>query len=267
MHLLRSDGASLYWTTRGDGPGIVLSHGLFCDHRLLDEQAGALVMAGFRVVLWDLRGHGQSSRGESGVRFDDLVADLAAVVDASGLKRPLLVGQELGGVLSLALALDAPERLSGLSLWSVDAAPLPVADRATVALMTAARTVSVRPITLALEPLWIRRSDSHDAALAAMQRRCASAMSAGALVEVAHALQRRPEMRTRLREVHLPTQILWGERDRLIRPQAGRELLAAMPHAEGGPVPEAAHLLQIDQPHIVDELVVGFAQRVAARVS
>ncbi len=69
------------------------------------------------AVLYDLRGHGMSERPATGYRVADLVADLAALLDALAIDRPVaLVGNSFGGLLALAFAVHHPERVSRLAL-------------------------------------------------------------------------------------------------------------------------------------------------------
>jgi pimeloyl-ACP methyl ester carboxylesterase len=262
LNLARPDGSAIYWTSQGEGPPLVLSHGLLGDHRLFDPIAAELGSAGWRVIRWDLRGHGRSTRAVGPIGWADLAADLPAVLDAAGVERAVLVGHDMGAVISAGVALDTPERVIALSAWSFDAAPTPVAQRIQAALVTAARQVSIRPFTLALEPLWVnRRAEGHDAALAHLQRRVATTLSGGALADVIEATRGRPDLRIRLRELRMPMQVLWGERDRLLRVNAGREVLAGVPHAEGGAVPEAAHFLWVDRPAVLVAALKAFLHR------
>jgi pimeloyl-ACP methyl ester carboxylesterase len=264
MELRRPDGAVLHWNAVGIGPDVVLSHGLIGDHRTFDAVTDDLAARGYRVVRWDARDHGRSTRGPA--RFDDLVDDLVAVIAASEARAPVLVGHDLGGVLSLAAALRDPSAYTALSLWAVDGAPSMLANRVNAALFAAARQVSIRPVTMALEPFWIRRrAEGHDVVGAALHRRVASAASAGAIAPLVEALAARPDLRPRIGDLPLPVQVLWGASDLLVRAGAGRELLAAIPHAEGGPVAEAAHLLHVDRPYVVLDLLGAFVGRVTSR--
>jgi pimeloyl-ACP methyl ester carboxylesterase len=69
------------------------------------------------VVLYDLRGHGLSERPASGYGLDDMVADLAAVLDGLGVDRKVtLVGNSFGGLLAVAFAVAHPDRAGGLVL-------------------------------------------------------------------------------------------------------------------------------------------------------
>jgi pimeloyl-ACP methyl ester carboxylesterase len=69
------------------------------------------------VMLYDLRGHGMSERPPTGYRVADLVADLAALLDALAITRPIdLVGNSFGGLVALAFAAAHPERVARLAL-------------------------------------------------------------------------------------------------------------------------------------------------------
>ncbi len=69
------------------------------------------------VILYDLRGHGKSERPRSGYALDDMVADLAALIEALDVSRPVvLVGNSFGGLLALAFALARPSGVAGVVL-------------------------------------------------------------------------------------------------------------------------------------------------------
>ncbi|MCA9678817.1 MAG: alpha/beta fold hydrolase, partial [Myxococcales bacterium] len=79
--------------------------------------ANPVAAAGADVVLYDLRGHGLSGRPAAGYAVPDLVADLAALLDALDVARPVhLVGNSVGGTIVLAFAAAHPERVASLAL-------------------------------------------------------------------------------------------------------------------------------------------------------
>jgi pimeloyl-ACP methyl ester carboxylesterase len=82
----------------------VLVHGLASNARTWDGVAGHLVEAGHRVIAVDLRGHGRSSKPDGPYDVPTVARDLAALVDALELRRPIIAGQSWGGNVVLELA-------------------------------------------------------------------------------------------------------------------------------------------------------------------
>ncbi len=84
----------------GDGPPLVLVHGLSSNLAIWDQVAPKLAKA-HRVVAYDQRAHGLSSSGDGDFTFPALVADLAAVIDHFGLEAPVIVGHSWGASVAL----------------------------------------------------------------------------------------------------------------------------------------------------------------------
>ena len=99
MSVLEIAGCGIHYWDAGSGPAIVLTHGAGADHHMFDEQVPYLVGEGYRVITWDLRGHGSSRPAGATITPDRLVEDLLALLVHLGLDRPVLLGQSLGGNL------------------------------------------------------------------------------------------------------------------------------------------------------------------------
>jgi pimeloyl-ACP methyl ester carboxylesterase len=100
----------------GEGPAIVLAHGLTASRRYVVMGSSALERSGHRVIAYDARGHGASSPAESpdAYRYEDLGQDLEAVLDRARIERAVLAGASMGAHTLLWLALNRPERVGGL---------------------------------------------------------------------------------------------------------------------------------------------------------
>jgi len=125
--------AQLAYEDAGSGEqAVVLLHGAGLDHTMFDDQAGALIERGIRVIVCDLRGHGESAM-KAGTRFSaqDTLRDLDALLSACGHPSPVLVGHSLGGNLAQAFTRAHPDRVSGLivlgSTWNTG--PLSAMER------------------------------------------------------------------------------------------------------------------------------------------
>jgi pimeloyl-ACP methyl ester carboxylesterase len=106
----------------GDGPPVVLLHGLGCGQRMWFHQILALQNR-FRVIAYDQRGHGRTDAPAAATDYSAalLARDLVGVLDALKIERAAIVGFSLGGGPALALAASQPERVSRLVLADVGA--------------------------------------------------------------------------------------------------------------------------------------------------
>jgi non-heme chloroperoxidase len=107
-----STSVELYYEDHGSGPAVVLLHGWPVDSRSWEPQIHPLLAAGFRVITYDRRGFGQSSRPTEGYDFDTLAADLDKVLTALDLNEATLIGFSLGtGELARYIGTFGTERL------------------------------------------------------------------------------------------------------------------------------------------------------------
>lgn len=88
---------SLYYEDYGQGQPVVLIHGWPLSNIMWEYQVQALVDAGYRVVSYDRRGFGKSSRPWNGYDYNTLTDDLKAVIDHLQLQNAILVGFSMGG--------------------------------------------------------------------------------------------------------------------------------------------------------------------------
>jgi pimeloyl-ACP methyl ester carboxylesterase len=110
------DGVTIAGETAGEGPDVVLLHGLTAMRRYVVMGSKALPRAGYRVTTFDARGHGESSPAGSAEEYDyrDLVADLDAVLGHLGADRAALGGASMGAHTTMAFALAYPQRVAAL---------------------------------------------------------------------------------------------------------------------------------------------------------
>jgi pimeloyl-ACP methyl ester carboxylesterase len=115
---VKANGVRLRVASYGDGPPILMLHGLFMDHRTWDD-AGALLAPDFRIFAPDFPGFGDSEKPPTGRfaydvnAFMEVVADLYAGLD---IGRAAVVGHGLGGAVAITLAARHPELVSRLVL-------------------------------------------------------------------------------------------------------------------------------------------------------
>lgn len=99
----------------GRGEPLILVHGLADDHRAWRRTLPDLLLR-HRVLMYDLRGHGQTTLGLPDGTLRQLGADLVALMDAIGIDRAAIAGFSLGGTIAMRVAIDHPERVGALAL-------------------------------------------------------------------------------------------------------------------------------------------------------
>ena len=104
---------TLHGEVAGEGPPVVLLHGLSATRRNVVQGSRALIRKGYRVIAYDARGHGASSPAPR-YEYADLVDDLAAVLEELELERAALVGSSMGAATAMAFTLEHPERVPAL---------------------------------------------------------------------------------------------------------------------------------------------------------
>ena len=121
MPYLERDGVALYWERAGaGGRPVLLVHGWCCDRTYLAPQVRHLADGGFDVISVDLRGHGLSDKPEQRYDIADFTDDVAWLIGALDLERPVVIGHSMGGIIAYDLGCRYPGLASALVM--IDAA-------------------------------------------------------------------------------------------------------------------------------------------------
>jgi 3-oxoadipate enol-lactonase len=107
------DGGLLHYEIAGEGPVVTLIHPGLWDMRTWGREFLTFVDAGYRVLRYDARGYGMSSRPEPGTTYSH-VRDLDALLDAAEVTQTALVGCSMGGAIAIDFLLERPAKVWGL---------------------------------------------------------------------------------------------------------------------------------------------------------
>ena len=110
--LVLDSGLTLHYQQVGDGPDVVIVHGITGNLAVWHLQLVPALSDRFRVLTYDLRGHGYSGTPRSGYTPDDMADDLLGLLDGLELERPALVGHSYGADITLYFAARHPDRVS-----------------------------------------------------------------------------------------------------------------------------------------------------------
>jgi 3-oxoadipate enol-lactonase len=257
-----TNGMVTFYEDTGQGAAVVLVHGHGADLRLWEPQVPALVDAGYRVIRYDVRGHGRSTAPPSGYTWENYALDLRDLLERIGVARAHVVGLSMGGGIALHFALDFPERVSSLVL--VDSA-LPGFDYspefagAIEELVAAVRAEGPRA---AFDRLWlthplfdgVRRFPERFELIRTMALAYAAL---DYLDETPHTPPARQAV-DRLAELQAPTLVLVGELD-IPDFQIIAEVLAGnIPGARLQVIADSGHIPPLEQPEAFNQALLGF---------
>jgi len=268
-------GARLHVVERGQGPALLLVHGLFGQlghytYSLVDRLASQ-----FRVVAVDRPGSGYSERAPGTSATLGAQADaLAALIDKLGLGRPLVVGHSLGGAVALTLAQRHPAQVAGLALIAplthlVKHVPAPFSGLAFIkpALRSLIAWTLAVPVGLAQRDRLLAIVFSPEAVPPDYATRGRGLVALrpshfiAAAADMAAIPEGLPAMVRGYGSMKLPVDILFGIDDRILEPRAqGQALAAELPGAQLTLV-QGGHMLLITAP----ERTARFIRDAAAR--
>ncbi|MCS7477849.1 alpha/beta fold hydrolase [Umezawaea endophytica] len=263
MLMTTEAGIRLSYHDRGTGPPVLLLTGTGAPSSVWDlHQVPALLAAGFRVITTDNRGIPPSDEGADGFTIDDLVADVAALVDHLGLAPCRVVGTSMGSYIAQELALAHPELLDSVVLMAacgrsslvqrvLAEAEAELIDRGTelpAGYLAAVRALhNLGPETLADDDL---TGDWLDLLAAADNR--------GPGVRAQLLLSALPDRLAAYRAITVPCHVVSFEHDLVAPPLAGRELAAAIPGATHRTIPRCGHFGYLENPDAVNRELIGF---------
>jgi len=259
--LVRPDATIAYWVSGPRrAPVVVLLHGATLDHQAWDDQVDGLARR-YRVVVPDLRGHGESLLDEV-FRFDDAVDDIAALLDEVDTGTPVVLGGlSLGGNIAQEIVYRDPGRVDALVVADSTcntaarhplAAPLTIATLSAMALSGRERFMQ-RAAAVTSPRDDVRRyvlEANDDRTSAEVVQILASLLNDGLHPEPAYRLP-------------VPTLLLVGADDRVGDIVAGgAEWAARDPLVEHVVIPGAGHASNQDNPAAFTAAVAAFLDRV-----
>jgi pimeloyl-ACP methyl ester carboxylesterase len=256
---VRSGDAEIVYEVMGDGPAVVLLHA-FPLNRVLWRPVAERLASRYRVLLMDLRGHGESGAGNGPATMEKHALDLARVCDAAGIGRAVFGGVSIGGYVLLEFWRRCRERVRGLML--ADTRAQADSDAARAARLQAADEVEKHGPTQFLEAMLPRilgestqrgRRDLMEAAQAMARQ-----MTVAGIAAVQRGMAERPDSLSTLPTISVPTLLLFGEEDQATPPAEGELMQAQIPGAALRILPRAGHVSVFEQPDEAHQVIRTF---------
>jgi len=255
---IHTNGIDIHYDIAGSGPWLTLSHSLACDLSMWDPQMAALTRH-FTVLRFDTRGHGLSSAPPEGAYgWDHLAGDVVGLLDALNIARTHFAGLSMGGMIGQHVALRAPERIGRLVLADTSSryppAAIPIWDERIKLVREKGMEVLVDSTLERWFTAPFRAAHPEvTGRIAGLIRNSPPAgyIGCGRTISTLDITQR-------LHELSHPTLVIVGAEDAGTPPAMAREIAEAIPGARLEIIPEAAHLSNIQQPEIFNQLLLEF---------
>lgn len=258
-HQVKSDDAEIVYRELGDGAPVVLLHPFPANHEFWLPVAQALAKR-YRVVLPDLRGHGDSGVGEGPATMEKHAADIARVMDDAGVGRAPLIGVSIGGYALFEFWRQHRGRVAALGLCNTKA-PADTAE-ARAARLQGANDVLDRGTESFFESMIPRllgkttretRPDLVAAALRMMRK-----MSSEDVAQVQRGMAERPDSVETLKTINVPTLLVTGDEDVLTGINEAELMRQQIAGSRLCVIPKAGHYSPWEQPKEADRLLRQF---------
>jgi len=263
MERVHSGDAEIFYEIRGNGPPVVLLHPFPCHHEFWYPVATALDSR-YRLILPDLRGHGDSDIGEGPALMPKHASDVARVLDAAGIGKAAFIGCSIGGYVLFEFWRRFRARVTALALC--DTRPQADTTEARANRLKAADAgleQGTEPFIETMIPKLMgrttvsTRSDLVDGARAMMRK-----MSAEDVSQVQRGMAERPDSVADLKTINVPTLIVIGEEDVLSTVADGELMRQNIAGSQLKVIPKAGHYAPWEQPELVGKILRQFLDAV-----
>jgi 3-oxoadipate enol-lactonase len=259
MAFLNQHSGALYYRVCGpsDGPALVLVNSLGTDCRIWDDVIAHLSQH-YRILSYDLRGHGLSAVPPGSYSLDDQVDDLLALVDHVGFSRFALCGVSIGGVISQGVVERASDRVTALILCNT-AAKIGTAEFWNERMETVL-AYGVEPIADAIMTRWFspKFTHEHNAAWTVWRRQFLQNNTQGYAATC--ATLRDTDLTSALANIAVPTLVIAGSDDQATPPELVNATADLIPNADYILLEHVGHLPSLEAPVELSQHIQSFLE-------
>jgi len=260
-----TSGISLYYDISGpeNGLPVLFIHGFPFSSDMWKPQVEALNSI-YRVIVYDVRGHGRTGTGDGQYSVEYFVDDLFALLDHLKLKQVVLAGLSMGGYIALRAMEREPGRFKALILCDTRSD----ADTNESKVKRANQGKAVKANGSKgfaddfVRAVFFERSFQNNPAAVSMIHDIIEKTDPLAIAGTLLALAARTDTTASLPRFTLPTMILVGELDAITPPHAAIAMNEKLPNAELYVIPNAAHLSNLENPSDFNKRLLAFLQKV-----
>ncbi|MFN2220453.1 MAG: NAD(+) synthase, partial [Anaerolineae bacterium] len=254
----------LHYVVDGDGPPVILIHGISASQADWWRLMPLLVSAGYRAIAVDLLGHGDSPKPQDPNAYtaENVYIALEDWIDILDLETPFyLVGHSLGGYMSLTYALNHPDRVQAMVLIN----PLYSLSQLTRVLDLFMPLASVGVGLLKAAPQWLVNSflsynDSFLTKLDSETRWAYARDIKRASPNFLRIPATAPDLTPKLPSITPVTLVLWGVDDKIEKAESFTSLVSGLYNATGKGIEDCGHHPHQGKPELVSRMLLDFFQ-------
>jgi pimeloyl-ACP methyl ester carboxylesterase len=254
---------TLHYDDFGEGPAVLLIHGFPLCRMMWKPQVEPLVDAGYRVILPDLRGFGDSEGGGSTVQMDDFADDIIQLLDYLGVDRAIIGGMSMGGYVLFNLLERYPQRIAAAMFLVTRAAADDEAGKQKrddmVDAIQAGQTMVV-PDTF-MNVLFADATPDANPQLVAEVRSWMASASPQGLVGGLVAMRGREDYADRLSMFRLSSLVVGADQDKAIPLEHYQLLVDELPDAEGTVIVGGGHMVNMEKPEAFNRAILRFLKK------
>jgi 3-oxoadipate enol-lactonase len=260
MPKIRANGIQLYYELAGprEAPVVMLSNSLGTRLEMWDPQMQALTER-YRVLRYDSRGHGRSDAPDGPYTIDLLADDALGLLDALGIRRVHFCGLSKGGMVGQVLGAQHGDRLITLALCSTSS-HMPARELWQERIRIATEQGMVALADGVIER-WFTEAFRHEPSITVDRVRQMILETPAHGYAACCAAIRDMDLRELIRGIRVPTLVMVGDKDPATPPKMAQEIQSRIPGARLEVVPDAAHLLNIEQDVVFDAALIALLDR------
>jgi 3-oxoadipate enol-lactonase len=260
MPTIQANGIQLYYELAGpaEAPVVLLSNSLGTRLEMWDPQMQALTER-YRVLRYDSRGHGRSEAPNGPYTIDMLAADGLGLLDALDIERAHFCGLSKGGMVGQVLGAKHGERLISLALCST-ACHMPARELWQERIRVATEQ-GMAALAEGVVERWFTEAFRREPSIAVDRVRQMILDTPAHGYAGCCAAIRDMDLRELIGGIRVPTLVVVGDKDPATPPKMAEEIRSRIPGARLEVVPDAAHLLNIEQDVVFDAALMSLLDR------
>ncbi|MFI5251086.1 MAG: alpha/beta fold hydrolase [Bacteroidota bacterium] len=261
---LEVNGINVYYEEHGPETAtpVVFIHGFPFNSEMWKPQVEAL-QSTYRVIVYDIRGHGKSSVSDGQYSIEYFVDDLFALLDHITIKKVVLVGLSMGGYIALRAIEREPGRVRAIVLCDTKSD----ADTNETKIRRANQAKAIKANGTKgfaddfVHAVFFEKTFQFNPGAVQSIHAMIENMSPLAIAGASLAMASRTDTTSSLGRISVPAMIMVGENDTLTPPHSAMQMKEKMPNAEMYIIPNAAHVSNLENPKDFNNRLLTFLQK------